>query len=206
MFFPLEDVDGILDEDAMNDKIRDIMDDVQEDDPPFLSNLLIHAGDSPAVNQIFELLASGEYSFKWRIKVLRDEWGQPRYPGESIERTIPINRMKRDKELVTPRVLSKAKRDGSYQRKYIRIRKYKIDQKGCFECGFDDAVYFLNNWGYNKKTNTSVTSKPEHSWEPVDMRDPTKGQKKHIRYWRYAEMDRMDYANLKDVPKKQKQG
>lgn len=194
MFFPLDTVNKEYDEDKVDAMIRSILAECQEDDPPFLSALLVHADENATV-QIFEALSSSEYSFRWRILVLRDEWGNEVKPGSSVIRPIPINRIKRDGDLVTPRELSKARRDGSFAR-YEYLKAFPVDARGCFTCDFDDAVYFIHNWGFNRKTKTAVTKKPEYSYEPVDLRDPAKGMKKHIRYWRYAEMDKEDYAKL----------
>jgi len=194
-FFPLENVENEFDEDRRDEKIRDILDNLDPDDPPFLSNLLVHK-DENATLHVMEILASKQYPFVWRIQHLRDEWGNSMKPGEKVTRSIPINRQKRDGDLVTPREMSKARKDGSYGKKFERRKEFALDEKGCFTCEYDDAIYFLNNWGYNRKTKTAVTNKSEYSYEPADLRDPTKGQKKHIRYWRYAEMDRRDYADL----------
>lgn len=202
--FPIEKIDAIYDEDDRDDAIRDILNSLPVDDPPFLSNLLIHADESNGVVQTMEELAAGDYPFRWKILILRDEWGNHPKPGEVVTREIPINRVKRDGDLVTPRVLSKAKKDGSYSKRYVKQRKFEIDKKGCITCKFSDAVYFLSNWGYNKKTNSAITNKPEYSYEPVDMRDPTKGQKKHVRYWRNAEMDKEGYAALPEIGQKTK--
>jgi hypothetical protein len=201
MFFPHEQIENELDEDKRDEMIRDILDNVSPDDPPFLSNILVHADENWAVH-LMEVLSSGDYPFTWRIQSLRNEWGEQLKPGQSVVREIPINRVKRDGDLVTPRVLSRAKKDGSYYRRYERKKEFKLDSKCCFECEYDDAVYFLNNWGYNKKTDTAVTKKPEYSYEPVDLRDPSKGMKKHVRYWRYAEMDASDYAKFPDQNQK----
>jgi hypothetical protein len=201
MFFPHEQIENEWDEDKRDDIIRDILNNASPDDPPFLSNILVHADENWAVH-LMEVLSSGDYQFTWRIQSLRNEWGEQLKPGQSVVREIPINRVKRDGDLVTPRVLSRAKKDGSYDRRYERKKEFKLDSKCCFECKYGDAVYFLNNWGYNKKTNTAVTKKPEYSYEPADLRDPSKGMKKHVRYWRYAEMDKDDYAKLPDQNQK----
>jgi len=194
-FFPIDDITREYDEDKVDEMIQRILQDTDVSDPPFLSNILIHIGEN-AVVQLCEALASGSYTFKWKIQALRGEFGEDIKPGDFVVRNMPINRVKRDGDLVTPRTMSKAKRDGSFKRKYEREKKFLVDEKGCFTCGYDDAVYFLNNWGYNKKTKSAVTSKPEYSHEPVDIRDPSKGVKKHVRNWRYAEMDKHDYVNL----------
>jgi hypothetical protein len=203
MFFPLEKIEQVLNEDVRDEKIREILAKLDKDDPPFLSNLLVHADENAALH-VMEILASGQYPFVWRIQHLRTEWGDTLKPGDKVTRAIPINRVKRDGDLITPREMSKARKDGSFSKKFEQIKEFKLDDKNCFTCGYSDAVYFLHAWGYNRKTNTAVTGKPEYSHEPVDMRDPTKGQKKHIRYWRYAEIDRKDYAALMPIEKGKK--
>jgi hypothetical protein len=205
MIIPLEKLDAIDDEDKRDDEIRAILSVLPGDNPPFLSVLQVYMAESNAAVQVTEMLASGQFPFRWRIKVLRDEWGRVPPPGEEVVRRMPVNRRKRDGDLVTPRMLTKARKDGSYDLKYIRKVPFKIDNKGCITCGYDDAAYFIFNWGYNLKTRTAVTNKPEYSYEPVDMRDPSKGMRKHVRYWRYAEMDKEDYAALPDLTASQNQ-
>jgi len=210
--FPLELVENIEDEDLRNDKIIEMLNEMDQEDPPFLSNILIHSQENAAVH-LMEILADGQFPFVWKLQFLRDEWGRTvgaEYdernrvgykPGDSIYREIPINRVKRNGDLVLPMELSIAKKDGSYERKYERKKQFKLDAKGCFECEFDDAVYFLYNWGYNKKTKTAVTKKSEYSREPVDLRDPSKGMKIHLHYWRFAEMDLASYKALPKIGK-----
>jgi hypothetical protein len=207
MFFPLDEIEKELDLDKQDDMIHDILSQCDPDDPPFLSAILVHSQENGAF-RVMEILATNQYPFQWKLKVLRDEWGA--VPGTKewekshggrlvVEREIPINRVKRDGDLVTPRVMSLAKKDGSYDQKYERRKQFKIDAKGCITCGYDDAVYFMNNWGYNQKTSSAVTKKPEYSYEPRDIKDPTAGNKKHVRYWRYSEKDREDYEKLPNM-------
>ena len=195
MFFNLDEINREPDQDKQDKMIRAALEECTQDDPPFLSAILVHHEENASALTM-EILASGAFPFQWRLKALRGEFGEDMKPGDVVCRDIPINRVNRKGDLVTPRVMSLAKKDGSYDRKYEQRKQFKLDAKGCFLCGYDDAAYFLFNWGYNKKTNTAVTRKPEYSFEPVDLRDPTKGQKKHVRYWRYAEMDKDDYASL----------
>jgi hypothetical protein len=210
MFFPLEDIEKELDGDKQDELIHGVLAKCDQNDPPFLSAILAHANENGAF-RVMEILSTDQYPFQWKIKVLRDEWGA--VPGTEewenshgkrmvVEREIPIGRVKRNGDLVTPRVMSLAKKDGSYDRKYVQRKQFKIDDKCCISCRFDDAVYFLNNWGYNQKTNSAVTKKPEYSYEPVDIKDPQAGMKKHVRYWRFAEKDREDYAKLPNMQAK----
>lgn len=195
MFFPFENVKDELDEDLRDEMIRKILDEIPKDDPPFLSVVLVHSDENWSVH-LTEILGSGDYDFVWKIKALRGEFGEDMRPGDEVVRVLPHNRVKRNGDLITPRELNLAKHDGSYERKYEKRNVYILDEKGCFTCGYSDASYFLNNWGYNLKTRSAVTKKEEYSYEPVDLRDSSKGQKKHVRYWRYAEMDKADYAKL----------
>lgn len=204
MIFQIDKIDAIDNPDERDEYINRILGNLKPDDPPFLSYLLVNADVSNAVVQTMEALASGRYSFVWRIKKLRGEFGEEPKHGDVVVRVVPINRQRRNGDLVTPRDLTRAKQDGTYSNRYELRREYRLDEKGCFSCDYSDAVYFLKTWGYNKKTNSAITRHPEYSYEPVDLRDATKGQKKHVRYWRYAEMDSADYARLQVLTQEKK--
>jgi hypothetical protein len=178
--------------------IHDQLDKFDDDDPHDIGSLYVEREDREGIGLFFIALGSPEYAhFRWRIQVLRDEWGKEKKPGEYIERSIPVNRKTIDGKLISAKVMSNAKRNGSFSQKYERIRKYKIDEKGCItNVPYDDAAYFIYNWGFNRKTGFAITDKHEYSREPVDVKDHTKGFKKHIHYWRYSPVSKVDYENM----------
>lgn len=135
----------------------------------------------------------GGNPFMWKIQVLRDEWGNVPQPGEIIARVEPINRKNRKYHPVAARVLNAAKVDGSFSEKFEHRRQYVVDPKGCIECTFHDAGYFLFNWGVHFRTGYGLCGKDEHSREPVKAPN---GQTMHIWYWRYAEVPVKEYEKL----------
>lgn len=135
----------------------------------------------------------GGKPFTWRIEVLRDEWGNIPMPGEVVERVFPVNRKNRKHHPVPARDLNAAIVDGSFSDKYEDRRRYVVDPKGCIQCTFDDATYFLFNWGVHFRTKYGMCGKDEHSREPVKTPE---GQTLHVWYWRYAEVPAHEYNKL----------
>ena len=150
----------------------------------------------------------GGRPFEWKILVRRDEWGNAPAPGEKVARRVPINRKfldNNDARYTHSTQINQAKVDGSYPDRFEESREYEVDEKGCITCHFDDAGYFLFNWGIHHKTNRGMCSKPEYSTEPV--LSPS-GDKLHVHYWRYSEVDADDYRQLpnREAPKRKKRG
>lgn len=83
--------------------------------------------------------------------------------------------------------------DGSFSERFEANRRYVVDEKGCIQCRFTDAGYFLQHWGVHFRTNRGMCGKPEISKEPCKTRT---GEMLHVWYWRYAEVDAAQYAKL----------
>ena len=139
----------------------------------------------------------------WKIKVLRDEWGNKLGPGDVVVKRTPRPLIDELGASVKPQEMSVAMLDGSYEEKYIIKTKYEVDEKGCIECGFTDAVYFMHNYGLHEKTGRVLSTKEEHSREPVDAPN---GQKLHCHYWRFQEVSKKDYEALPEIPSYWKDG
>lgn len=171
-----------------------------EDNPPCLSEIytrLSEGGQTLLIaldEQEKREMRPGGHPFKWKILVRRDEWGEIPMPGDVVVRRIPINRKDRDSRPVSPAEINMAKINGSYDERFIQQNEYPVDPKGCIECTFQDAGYFLFNWGVFHKTNRGMTTKPEISQEAVKM--PNSDNMKHVWYWRYSEVDADEYAAL----------
>lgn len=171
------------------------------DNPPSLSDVYgnLNNGGQAILVALEHLEAQnnrvGGKPFVWKIKVLRDEWGNVPKPGEIVERAIPVNRKNRKFHPVPARVLNSAIVDGSFSERFEDRHQYAVDPKGCIECTFHDAAYFLFNWGVHYKTGYGMCGKDEHSREPVKAPD---GQTLHVWYWRYAEVPRAAYETLAD--------
>jgi len=182
------------------DRAHEILREYAPNDPPYLSN--VYANLDQGSQTILIALAEQEQQqkrpggtpFTWNLLVRRDEFGNIPAAGEYVERVIPINRKDREGAPVQSKIINAAMLDGSFSEKFEMRTKYLIDSKGCIQCTFSDAGYFLYNWGVHHKTNRGITTRPELSAEPYD----TPEGKLHVWYWRYSEVDAEDYLKLPD--------
>ena len=168
------------------DKFKDIEDKVERamvimeelrqfapDNPPYLSDIFVNVNDGGQAALIAleqhdqqQRMRPGGRPFEWKILVRRDEWGNAPAPGEKVARRVPINRKfldNNDARYTHSTQINQAKVDGSYPDRFEESREYEVDEKGCITCHFDDAGYFLFNWGIHHKTNRGMCSKPEYS-------------------------------------------
>jgi hypothetical protein len=190
----------------LNTKMQEIMARATPDDPPFLSDVIVNlpSGGHHVLVELGEMYdherdIPEEQRFRWKIQVLRDEWGNPPNPGDKVSRKIQKELKVRlgDQKIPVPGDdLSRSIADGTYDRKYTTTVEYIVDEKGCITCGFRDAVYFLKNYGIHSKSGVPLTTKPDHSSEPVDAPN---GQKLHVWYRRFKEADRNQYSQLKKI-------
>lgn len=199
----MRDVLQCRDEAEIDSQVDLIMAECQESEPPFLSDLLIgvNNGGQPILialgdREKAEMELSDDERFRWKIQVLRDEWGNEPVPGEFVERVIQKNLYKKEGKPVPATDLSAAKVDGSYSRKYERRLRYEVDGKGCIVCGFSAAMYFLTVYGVHSVTGYALTTKPEHS---TGVSKAPNGNQLHVWYWRYKEMDTKAYKVLAPV-------
>jgi len=130
----------------------------------------------------------------WRLKVIRDQWGNPPQPGDTVK-AVRNKRLVEDGVMVTHHDQNAAKMEGTYEERYTDTVDFEVDSKGCIECDWDDTILFLNLWGIHGVSKAGITTKPEHTEEPVDCPN---GQKLHAWYRRYYEVTEEMY---KDLPK-----
>jgi hypothetical protein len=172
------------------------------DNPPLLSDLELMVGTGPVFvkRQLEQNYKSRDSRarFRWRIRVLKDKWGNSPSPGDVI--TLKMQRSLQDSKgrAFTQEEMSNAKRMGTYDGKYNEVIEYVIDDKGCFECEFEQAVVFIRDWGVHPRSRLPVTIKPEYSKHPVDANGETKIHKHH---WLYMECPKDDYAKLPTIQK-----
>lgn len=136
-----------------------------------------------------------EQRFRWRILVLKDEWGNKPRAGDVVVRKIQKKLMDRAGHVIGGDQLSADKLTGVYDEKWIRKINYPVDDRGCITCTFQDAVFFLNTRGvhYKKRKPVGTSIHPEFSTEPVRAPD---GNMLHVHYWLYTEVDRKAYSKL----------
>ncbi len=193
--------------------LRGILDACPPDDPPFLSNLMTGANDGGL--QVMEALEAYhlknverplDQKFHWRLHVVRDEWGNVGLPGDIIYyREQKLLEWEPGKPL-TSHDINMAKINGTYERDWIEVYEYEVDEKGCITLGFLHAARLLNLFGIHSRSGAvmSIHKDREHSADPV--RTYKDGQKLHAWYWRYKEADRDYYAALpKLTPRDEKE-
>lgn len=160
------------------------------------------AGMKLGGNLLFEYLGKNEYEAmlsgnvrKYRIRILQDEWGNKPKPGDKIVRTIQKHH--RDKAGRKMRInhVNDMRRRGTYKKEFITERVYVIDDKGCIECPFEDAGWFLSEYGvhFESEPRMAICGRKELSGAPCKCPD---GTLKHVRYWRYEEAPPWVYDKL----------
>jgi len=125
------------------------------------------------------------------LQVFFDEWGHKYQPGDFVTRLVPNGKWRN----ATSQDESAAKRNGTYDKKYKNILKFKVDERGCIKCPFQSAVYFLNQYGVHSYSKEPLTKKQEFSTEPLRV-SPLDTQMLHVRYWRFQEVTEEQYQKL----------
>ena len=165
-----------------------VMDSAQNDDPVFISDLIAYKEGMPAEPLLRHLREEPDEIYV--LHCLRDEWGNVPQPGDEVK----LKRMRdlvRDGKPITSHQEQLWKMQGIYEQKMYRVKKFKVDDKGCIRCNYADAELFLRLWGVHSITKQRISQHTmEHSAEPADCPD---GTKKHVWYWRFKEIEKTGY-------------
>jgi hypothetical protein len=140
-----------------------------------------------------ETLLRGQVPRKYKIRAIKDEWGNLYYPGDVIKRRIEKPKRDIDGNKYTNRALKQMRTSGEYEEMFVYYNEYTVDEKGCIEAMFEDAGYFLGNYGVHYETNFAICGRKEFTRDPCKAPD---GQKLHIHYWRFKEMPPEVYETL----------
>ena len=175
------------------------------DEPPMLTDLII--SEQKGGLQVLEALEAyykdlhtpDELKFRWKLLVMRDEWGNVPQPGEKYILKLKKPYKHRDGKMATIGEINIDLATGLHDEKWIREVPYTVDKKGCITCTYDHAMIFLRNNGMHYKTGKGgpplSMHKDPHSPEPADCPD---GSKKHKWYWLVKEVNKEDYGKLPD--------
>lgn len=204
MRVPLEEVRHIASNSRdLNNYIDGLFAKCTPDDPPYMSDLLL--GFNAGGVHVMEALEARfkedqsierpmEQRFRWKLKVLKDEWGQPVKPGDTVEHVVHRSPNHGKGKPMTSGEISVLKMNGFYERDWVTRIPYVVDEKGCITCGFVATSYFLQKFGIHGKTGAIISHhKVEHSGDPQVA--PKEGMK-HAWYWRFKEVDAEDYGKL----------
>lgn len=178
------------------------------DDPPFLSDLLagIRKGGQPIMEELGALYDQRvDPAFKWKIKVMRDEWGNEPEPGDKVVRKIQKPLFYGPGKPVPAHDINIDKVNGEYEKKWISTVTYVVDSKGCIVCEFRDAVYFLRAFGIHSRSKHKLCRhKDPHSLEPAPtgkINEKGEPEKLHVWYHRYREVTKQEYETLPEIEK-----
>jgi hypothetical protein len=194
--------------DEAHERITEILAACGEDDPPYLSDVLVNynRGGATFLERLGQMAEDrGEVDFKWKIRVISDEWGQPVKPGDVVTRKIARNNRDHRGNLTSCMDRNIAIAAGTYEDDYYRHLPFKVDDRGCIECGFEDAVAFINTRGIHGRSGRPLpmNTHPVAAEEPVKCAD---GQHRTPHYRLYQEVDNEQYEALpvltEDKPKR----
>ena len=144
--------------------------------------------------EILEILARRELESiqtgrvdRFKIRVLRDEWGNTPPELRVVEREIMRPLKTPGKKNLTLKQIGRMKRRGTFKRNYIIRRTFDIDSDGCIDCTYSDASYFLSQYGvhFDPGIDEPITGRKEISGGQCKSPD---GSMRHVWYWRYAEV------------------
>lgn len=173
------------------------------DDPPYMSDLIVGFNEGGIfVMEALEAKYKEDQAidrpmsqrYRWRLQVLKDEWGQPVKPGDVVEHIIHRSPEHGPGKPFTAGEVSTLKLNGLYEKNWVTKIPYVVDEKGCINCGFVATSYFLQKYGIHGKSG-AIISHHRVATSADPQAAPTEGFK-HVHYWRFKEVDRDDYEKL----------
>jgi len=187
---------GAFNLEALDAVIADIKRETQND-PVYVSDLLVDW-------QMSEPLAAAlrdDPSPRHYLLVMRDQWGNVPSPGDIVKLQHKKPLFVRGKP-ITSRTMNVWKRNGTYDENRYYYTDYVVDDKGCIKVPMRAAELFLGLYGIHGVSGFAITDKEELSPEisATDKKNKS-GQKLHVWYHRFKEVDPKAYTNL---PKRQK--
>ena len=160
----------------------------QENDPVYLSDLLVYRDALPAEPLLRHL--RDEPNDDYVLHCIRDEWGNVPQPGD-IVKLKETRDLVRDGKPVTSHTEQMWKTQGIYEQKMYRVKQFVVDDKGCIRVNAADAQTLLRLWGVHSGSGFRISQHPkEHSEEPAKCPD---GSYKHVWYYRFKECEKTVY-------------
>jgi hypothetical protein len=194
---------------AAGDELSNLLDEIVQshpiDDPPFLSDALskIHSGGYYLIKKMGDLWENRkERHHRWKIRILCDEWGTPAKPGDIVRRWTSKDRRDKAGQLVRNIERNASIAAGTEKDDFFNCSEFVVDEKGCIECEFDDAMYFLNVYGIHSRSRRALNPQYTKSKSREPVVDRNDGQSKFIHYHRHMEVDAAQYAALPNLTAK----
>ncbi len=158
-----------------------------------ISDCLSHKDQSGLI--VMQILDKENTQLRFRIKILKDKWGEPVEPGTKYEWFV--EREVRDR-------FGKKHTQNDIRRltQVNRIRSIEVwnsaivDEYGCIEVGFRDAALLLDTRGVHFESGFPLTRYKETSSAPSKRPD---GSVKLQHYWLYQEVPSWEYNEMVDA-------
>lgn len=182
--------------------VRGLIAQCGDHDNIFLSDVILRGGAEGVFvareleNQERTRLMSGRKPMTWKIKVLKDEWGNVPQPGDIVKKKTAKPPKKPNGKYYTSDERNMSMVAGTYEQDFFDVREYEVDEKGCIECSFTDAGYFIKMFGVHARSGRPINTRRELSTEPV--KSPNGGML-HVHYWRYKEVPLEDWSKMEKI-------
>lgn len=180
------------------DRMQALLAEIEKADYICLTDAIVHMNQGGAM--MLPWLADDEINGlrsgrprKFKIQVLRNEWGVTPPELKTVERKITRPLKDSAGRPLTSRMIADMKRRGDFEKRYIETRVFPIDEKGCIECTYEDAASFLQDYGVHFESGVAICGRRETSSGPCKAPD---GQQRHVWYWRYKEAPPEVYERL----------
>jgi hypothetical protein len=198
------DFNLVMSRKGANDKLDTLHDEIEACDYVCLTDAISNTGNGGELamehlgKDAADAMQFGEQK-KYRLQVLKDEWGNTPQPGDTVKRITHKPWRDRQGRKLRSSAISAMKRRGDYKAKYEIVREYTIDEKGCVEMPFEDAGHFLTEYGVHFETGYALTGRKELSGGPCKAPN---GSMMHVHYWRYQEAPPWVYSQLSKIETK----
>ena len=141
---------------------------------------------------------------KFRIHVIRDEWGREPPAFMFVERKIQLPLRTRAGKRMSNRMANDMRRMGTFESQFVITRRFDLDERGCFEASYEDAGAFLATYGIHFQTKTALPTNGHRELSGGQCVAPD-GSLKHIWNWRYEEAPPWIYEKLPIITKDKQQ-
>lgn len=140
---------------------------------------------------------------RWKLRAICDEWGNEYKPGDVVVRKI--NKPFRDEagHKLRSNAMNDMRRRGTFERDFVEVREFVVDEKGCIDCSYQDASHFISEFGVSYHDHSqALCGRRKETAEPCRAPD---GSMRPIQYWRFYEVPPDEYDRMEPL-NKPKQG